>query len=68
MGDADSELEALDREDVAARGRRRIVATLEFLQHASTKWGHRNLLSVTPTLIRLTLCLTHQRKSAAPAV
>jgi len=41
--------ELFNREDVAANRCRRIVATLEFFQHPSTKWGHRNLLSVTPT-------------------
>src|SRR2546421_11403600 len=37
-------------ENVAANRFGRVVSTLEFFQHALAKWGHRNLLSWTPTL------------------
>ena len=36
-----------DGVEIAADGGLRIVAPLQFFQHALAKWGHRNLLPMT---------------------
>ena len=59
--------ELLHRMQVRPHGVRRVVATLEFVEHQLAKMGHRKILLVTQTLNSAHAHAATNAASAAPA-